>query len=116
MPNPTSISQYPSQWIDLIRTVSINGRTITVSQLAGKPLTKAQAAQMRFRFYAIRGLLRKDPQQHDLYALSESIQVNLVLVGLSEHLAGEAWAVVFSPRDKNAEALALQSAMEVSNV
>ena len=111
MPAPNNISQYPTQWIDLIRAVSANGRTVVVSQLAEKPLTKSLAAQMRFRFYHLRGVLRKDPMQQELYAMSEGVQVTL---DSNQDFNGEVigWSVQFSPRDKNAEAIALQDALK----
>jgi hypothetical protein len=113
MPAPNSIAQYPSQWIDLVRAVAITGRSVTINQMAGRPLTKGSAAQMRFRFYHLRTVLRKDVMQQELYALSESVQVTL---GAAQDYNGEilGWSITFSPRDKNAEALALQGALEVS--
>jgi hypothetical protein len=104
MPAPNSILQYPSQWLDLIRVVS-NGRCITVTQMGGQPLTKARAAQLRFRFYHLRGILRKDPLQHETYAMSEGVEVTIAE-------SPDGWSTRFAPRDQNAVGLALQDALK----
>lgn len=106
MPQPKSIAQFPSQWLRLIETVARAGKTVTVLESGGQPLTSGTAQRMRFRFYRIRTLLRRDPIQADMYSLSECIEATIFKTE-------QGYGVRFAPRDSNAEALALQAALEL---
>lgn len=109
MSTPKSISQFPRQWIDLINAVAIKGHPVTMREIGGKPLTKSLASKLRFRFYSIRTLLRKDVLQQDTATLSECIEVTL-----TETTPGF-FAVNFASRDTNSEARALEDALKDLN-
>lgn len=106
MPQPRSIAQFPSQWLRLIEAVARHGKVVTITEADGKPLSSGTAQRMRFRFYRIRTLLRKDPVQTDLYALSECVEATVFKT------AAEGHGVKFAPRDANSEAKALEAALQ----
>lgn len=113
MPSPKSVINYPRQWIDLVNAAAVQGRTIHVEEIGGKPISKGEAFKLRFRFYSFRAALKRDPMQQDLASLSECIECTIHLAGLTE--SGERYIVNFHSRDANAEGMALSLALNKEN-
>ncbi len=106
MPRPTSIAQFPSQWLGIINAVSMQNREIRLSHYEGKPVSKPLASRFRFMFYAFRTLLRKDPMQQDTAMLADMVECTI-----EPGDEPNACVVVFRSRDNNAIARALDAAL-----